>query len=95
MIDAMKRRTSRLLTVVTLVLWVVSGPIGMAFNGCAMMGSMCEAPCGIASYISGPAASGAGALQPAAYFDADPTQQPATLVAAPPSPPPKLALLSA
>ena len=32
---------------ITLAIWLVSGPVGMAFDGCAMIGAMCEAPCGV------------------------------------------------
>jgi len=35
-----------------LVLWVLFGPIGMAFNGCAMMGTSCSAPCALTSCIT-------------------------------------------
>ena len=47
-----------LLITLMLTLWTVSGPVGMAFDGCAMMGAMCEAPCGVVSYISGPVVTG-------------------------------------
>jgi hypothetical protein len=32
-------------TMAVLILWAISGPIGMAFDGCLMMAGMCEAPC--------------------------------------------------
>jgi len=32
-------------TVSVLIVWVLFGPIGMAFDGCAAMGGMCEGPC--------------------------------------------------
>jgi hypothetical protein len=32
------------------VLWVLFGPVGMAFNGCAMMGT-CGAPCALTSCV--------------------------------------------
>jgi hypothetical protein len=34
-------------TIVLAILWALVGPIGMAFDGCAAMGGMCEAPCGL------------------------------------------------
>jgi len=37
---------------IVLVLWVLFGPIGMAFNGCAMMGTTCGAPCALTSCIT-------------------------------------------
>jgi hypothetical protein len=40
----------RVLTVTFVVLWVLLGPIGMAFDGC-VMGLMCEAPCGLTSIM--------------------------------------------
>jgi hypothetical protein len=39
--------TSRhVLTLVVLAIWIMAGPIAMAFDGCAAMGAMCEGPCG-------------------------------------------------
>ena len=43
-------RTCRWLGLLIAVLWVLAGPIAMAFGGCAAMGGMCEAPCGAAAY---------------------------------------------
>ena len=40
----------RFLVGMVLVLWVLFGPIGMAFNGCAMMGT-CGAPCALTSCV--------------------------------------------
>ena len=39
------RPRTRTLTLVVLALWTVIGPVGMAFDGCAAMGGMCEGPC--------------------------------------------------
>src|SRR5438132_6309269 len=64
----MSKSGRRLLILLTLALWVVSGPIGMAFDGCAMMGAMCEAPCGVSSYIAGPVVTDLDGLQPLAYL---------------------------
>lgn len=46
MIEAMHQRR-RLIAVIVVVVWVVAGPLVMAFGGCAGMASMCEGPCGI------------------------------------------------
>lgn len=35
----------RAVTLSVLIVWVLFGPIGMAFDGCAAMGGMCEGPC--------------------------------------------------
>jgi hypothetical protein len=40
----------RLVVATVLVLWVLFGPVGMAFNGCAMMGT-CGAPCALTSCV--------------------------------------------
>jgi hypothetical protein len=91
----MHRPLTRLLIVLVLPVWVVCGPVGMAFNGCILMGGMCEAVCGIASSISGPAPAGGIAFAPIAYLAAGSGAPVASVVSTPPSPPPKLALLSA
>jgi len=90
------RKSARLLSIaLTLVLWVVSGPVGMAFDGCAMMGAMCEAPCGALSYIAAPRATGLAILQPLAYLEPSASSPPAIINTGPLTPPPKSALLSA
>ena len=91
----MRRLARPILIALTLALWVVSGPIGMAFDGCAMMGSMCEAPCGISSYIAGPVVTGLSGLQPLAYLATLPTTQSPLATASPLTPPPKSSLRSA
>ena len=80
---------------IVLVLWAFSGPIGMAFDGCAMMGAMCEAPCGMPSHIVAPQATGLVLLEPLSYLVPTPSQQVALIAARPPTPPPKFPLLSA
>jgi hypothetical protein len=40
------------ISVVVLLAWVVLGPIGMPFMGCALMGAMCEGPCGASACAS-------------------------------------------
>ena len=90
------RKSARLLSIaLTLVLWVVSGPVGMAFDSCAMMGVMCEAPCGVLSYIAAPVATGLAVLQPVAYLESSPSPRSVVISTGPPTPPPKSALLSA
>ena len=91
----MRRLTRPILIALTLALWVVSGPIGMVFDGCAMMGAMCEAPCGISSYIAGPVATSLAELQPLAYLAASSAARPLVVSASPLTPPPKSALRSA
>jgi len=36
----------RVIAVAVLAVWVLLGPMAMAFTGCATMGAMCEGPCG-------------------------------------------------
>ena len=91
----MRRCIRPLLSVLILVLWLVSGPVAMAFDGCAMMGAMCEAPCGVLSYIVAPTVSNIAAPQPLAYLESRSTPQPARISAPPLTPPPKSALLPA
>ncbi len=56
-----------LLTVVMLALWVLLGPVSMAFDGCASMGAACEAPCGV-SASAAVAPAGLMAPAPVAYL---------------------------
>ena len=95
MMPGMRNRIRPLLIALTLALWVVSGPVGMAFDGCAMMGAMCGAPCGVSSYLEGPVVTDLANLQPLAYLAMPSTAQPPFVSAAPLTPPPKSALLSA
>lgn len=90
------RRLARLLMVaVTLALWLVSGPVGMAFDGCALMGVMCEAPCGALFYVVTPVGPDLAGLSPLFYLESPLGDRPLVLGLRPPSPPPKFALLSA
>lgn len=84
-----------LLITLMLTLWTVSGPVGMAFDGCAMMGAMCEAPCGVVSYITGPVVTSLAVLQPLAYLESPSPAQPAIISGRPLTPPPKSTLFSA
>ncbi len=90
----MRGRRRWLLAILTLTLWVVSGPIAMAFDGCAMMGAMCQAPCGILSYITGPSVTDVAAPQSIAYLQARSMPGVALVSPGPLTPPPKFALLS-
>jgi hypothetical protein len=85
----------RALSLAVLAVWVLAGPIAMAFSGCAMMGSMCEAPCGASSYISSPVPPGLMALQPESYLATRPTMQTPDAVSGRRKPPPKSALFFA
>ena len=78
----------RLATVVFLALWVLLGPIAMAFDGCAAMGAMCEVPCGIPSCLSLLPAPLLG-LAPIAYLDALPRAELPTNTLTALEPPPK------
>jgi hypothetical protein len=91
----MRRFVRPFLIALTLMLWVASGPIGMAFDGCAMMGAMCEAPCGISSYIAGPVVTGIAQLQRLTYLAPASTAHPRLVNVSPLTPPPKSTLLSA
>jgi hypothetical protein len=89
------RRARSLLIAAVLALWVVSGPVGMAFDGCAMMAAPCEAPCGVLSYIAGPPVTGLAAPQPLTSLEIGPATQHAVADPDPLTPPPKSPLLSA
>jgi len=95
MMLAMHRRAHLLMIAITLAIWLVSGPVGMAFDGCAMMGAMCEAPCGAMLQIVTPPAPGLVGLSPLSYLDSPLDERPVVVSPRPPSPPPKSAHLSA
>jgi len=95
MMFAMRRLLRPLLIVITLALWVVAGPVGMAFDGCATMSAMCEAPCGVLSYIVAPVAPVLAIRSPLAYLGSSFDERPTVLSVRPLTPPPKSALLSA
>jgi hypothetical protein len=87
-------KSRRMFTLLVLGLWLFLGPVAMAFDGCLIMGAICEGgPCGASSDTSFGPAPPIG-LEPVAYLDAQPRAQlPAdTLTAL--DPPPK-SLLSA
>ena len=84
---AMRRR--RLLGLAILVLWVVLGPIGMAFDSCAAMMALCDGgPCGVVAAVT-EARPTLGAPEASAVVDGPVrTPLPAVAVRAP-EPPPK------
>jgi hypothetical protein len=90
----MRGRQLAVVAVMTLALWVLSGPIAMAFDGCAMMGAMCEAPCGASSYIVSPTVTGVAGLEPISYLDSRSTPSPTAFTPGPLTPPPKPSLVS-
>jgi hypothetical protein len=48
------------IAVLVLAIWVLLGPVAVAFSGCAVMGAMCKGPCGTtACAIAAPTMSGA------------------------------------
>jgi len=49
---------SRWLILVVLTAWVILGPVGMAFDSCAAMMTLCDgSPCGVVSAVTGAAPS--------------------------------------
>ena len=85
----------RVLTVAVLMLWLLLGPIAMAFNGCLLMGTLCDGgPCAnfsstafVPAPLIGPGPIGLLAAVPRLMLTAN---SPATL-----EPPPKSPLLAA
>jgi hypothetical protein len=85
----------RVLTVAVLMLWLLLGPIAMAFNGCLLMGTLCDGgPCAnfsstafVPAPLIGPSPIGLLAAVPRLLL---PANSPATL-----EPPPKSPLLAA
>jgi len=86
---------NRALTVSLLMLWLLLGPIAMAFNGCLLMGTLCDGgPCAnfsstafVPAPLIGPGPIGLLAAVPRLVL---PANSPATL-----EPPPKSPLLAA
>jgi hypothetical protein len=65
----------RVLTLLVLGLWVLLGPVSMAFDGCLIMGALCDGgPCGASSDTSF-APTQAVDLEPIAYVDSQPGLQ--------------------
>ena len=85
----------RALTVAVLVLWILLGPIAMAFDGCLLMGTLCDGgPCAnlsstafVPTLLIGPGPIGFLATVPRLVL---PASSPATV-----EPPPKSPLLAA
>ena len=79
----------RILTLIVLALWLFLGPVSMAFDGCLLMGALCDGgPCGASSDRSFAPAPTIGP-GPIAYLEIQPrTPLPANTLAAL-EPPPK------
>jgi len=58
MIMAPAMSPRRVTVMVVLAVWVFLGPVAMAFDGCTLMGAMCESPCAAMSCIAVPGPSG-------------------------------------
>jgi hypothetical protein len=71
---------------IVLVLWALFGPIGMAFNGCAIMGATCGAPCALTSGIM-PILPSEVSL-PVTFMQAEPSIHPTIAFVKVPTPPP-------
>ena len=92
---ALTMTAKRVLTVAVLMLWLLLGPIAMAFNGCLLMGTLCDGgPCAnfsstafVPAPLIGPGPIGLLAAVPRLVL---PANSPATL-----EPPPKSPLLAA
>jgi hypothetical protein len=76
----------RFLVTMVLVSWVLFGPIGMAFNGCAMMGT-CGAPCAL-TYCVMPSVSIQAPL-PVTFVPAALFVSPSSMLVKVPPPPPR------
>jgi hypothetical protein len=85
----------RALTVAVVMLWILLGPIAMAFDGCLLMGTLCDGgPCAnfsstafVPAPLIGPGPIGLLAAVPRLVL---PANSPATL-----EPPPKSPILAA
>ena len=65
----------RVLTLFVLAFWLLLGPVSMAFDGCLLMGALCDGgPCG-ASSNTACAPTPAVGLELLAYLDAAPRSE--------------------
>jgi hypothetical protein len=71
-----------------LLLWLILGPIGMAFNGCAAMGNACGSPCALTSGAL-PNPSNLLSLLPLGYLPIKPPDYHPTTILKIPDPPPR------
>jgi hypothetical protein len=76
----------RLVVATVLVLWVLFGPVGMAFNGCAMMGT-CGAPCALTSCVT--LSVSVQAPLPVTFVQAALFISPSSILMKVPTPPPR------
>ena len=84
----------RLLTIITLIAWVLMGPIAIAHGGCMGMGMTCDGPCVLTPYAL-PIPTAPVVPQVVAYRQvASSTYLPTPIVKVL-KPPPKLFLFSA
>ena len=84
----------RLITVITLIAWVLMGPIAIAHGGCIGMGMTCDGPCVLTSYAL-PIPTAPVAPQAAAYRQVASSTYLPTPVVKVLKPPPKPVLFSA
>ena len=87
----MSRR--RVVVGIVLVLWAPFGPIGMAFNGCAIMGATCGAPCVLTSCIIPTVSS--QVLLPVTSVQVERSTHPPIVLVKVPTPPPRSLSVSA
>jgi hypothetical protein len=83
-----------LVTAVVLVVWVLLGPLTVAFGGCPGMGAMCEGPCGLTS-CGVPTPTSSPAPPPVAYWGFWPSDHFPTTLLEILEPPPRSPSLSA
>ena len=91
----MTRGRSRWLPLFILVAWIILGPIGMAFEACAAMMTLCDGgPCGVVTALVSTTPT---LTAPVPLFDAPPslTQYPLSVLRSALEPPPKSVRLPA
>ena len=84
---------SRRVALTIVAVWLLLGPVAMAFDACEGMGAMCEAPCGLPSCaVTPPSLSAAPPL--VALLESYPGSAALTLFPRVPDPPPESRSLS-
>ena len=81
-------RARRLIIVLGLMVWLLGGPLAIAFGGCVSMGTTCEGPCLLAAYAL-PAVLGLVALQAVEPLQGEPPVYLPTPGQKIPTPPPR------
>jgi hypothetical protein len=89
----MRLSRRRLITAMVLVLWVLLGPVGMAFSSCASMGVTCGAPCALSTCVM-PTLPAQAPLPVTSVQGEYSAYHPSTMVKVP-TPPPKSLSVSA